>query len=58
MVDVTNIPDVKACDEVDLIGDYFMANDMGKLIRATGYNVVSNISLKVSKMYYDKRGLK
>lgn len=55
MVDVSKISDVKAEDEVILLGEIenikFTADDMAKIIGTIGYEIVCNISKRVPRLY-------
>lgn len=55
MVDVSDIPNVKSEDEVILIGksenELFLADDMAELIGTIGYEIVCDISKRVSRVY-------
>ncbi len=59
MVDVTDIPNVKANDEVILIGksgdSKVSADDLADMIGTIGYEVVCTISDRVSKIYKYKQ---
>ena len=58
MVDVTDIPEAKAYDEVVLIGqcqgEIFSADDMAEMIDTIGYEIVCNISKRVPRIYIEK----
>lgn len=55
MVDITDIDDVEMKTEVVLLdksGEYsYTADDMAKLIGTNGYEVVCDISKRVSRVY-------
>lgn len=51
MVDTTDIPIVKVNDEVELIGDYYSAEDMAQSIGTISYEVLCNISKRVVRIY-------
>lgn len=51
MVDVSDITDVKAGDEVILLNDSYSADDMANMIGTIGYEIVCNISKRVDRVY-------
>lgn len=55
MVDVTDIPSVKAYDEVVLIGksgdEKLTADDMAQMLGTIGYEVVCDVSKRVQRIY-------
>ena len=52
MVNVTDIDDVKPADEVVLLdGDHYTADDMAVMIGTIGYEIVCNISARVTRIY-------
>ena len=51
MVDVTNIPNVQFEDEVILIGEGYNADDMARDVGTIGYEIICNISKRVSRIY-------
>lgn len=58
MVDVTDISEAKAFDEVVLIGrcqgEIYSADDMAEMIDTIGYEIVCNISKRVPRIYIEK----
>ena len=51
-VDVTEIPEVQPDDEVILLNDStYTADDMAQSIGTIGYEVVCNISSRVTRVY-------
>lgn len=57
MVDVSDIPDVALGDEAVLLGksgnEQFTADDMAKIIGTIGYEIVCNISKRVTRVYLE-----
>lgn len=55
MVDVTDVPDVKAYDEVVLIGksrdEILTADDMAQMLGTIGYEVVCDVGKRVQRVY-------
>ena len=55
MVDVTDIPDVRAYDEVVLIGksgdEMLTADDMAQMLGTIGYEVVCDVGKRVQRVY-------
>ena len=55
MVDITDIPDVKAYDEVVLIGksgdEMLSADDMAQMLGTIGYEVVCDVGKRVQRIY-------
>ena len=51
MVDVTLIKDVKQGDEIELMGDFYSAEDMAKDLDTISYEIVCSISSRVAKVY-------
>lgn len=51
MVDVTDIQDVTAGDEVEIIGSSLTADDMAERIGTIGYEIVCDISKRVPRVY-------
>lgn len=51
MVDVTDIPEVSFEDEVVLLGDGYTADDMAKEIGTIGYEIVCDITKRVTRVY-------
>lgn len=51
MVDVTNCPNVSLGDEVELLNEKYNADEMANEIGTIGYEVLCNISERVSRIY-------
>lgn len=51
MVDISDIPEVKIGTEVQLLTDNYNADDMAQDIGTIGYEVVCNISNRVTRVY-------
>lgn len=51
MVDVSSIPNVQMGMEVELLNDYYNADDMAKDVGSIGYEIICNISKRVTRMY-------
>ncbi len=51
MVDVTNIPEARAYDEVILLNDEFNADDMANIFGTIGYEIVCDIGKRVERVY-------
>ena len=52
MVDVTDIPDVKFENELVLLGEGYTADDMAQDAGTIGYEIVCDISKRVTKVYH------
>lgn len=59
MVDVSKIPDVKAGDQVTLIGrdgeEFIPAEELADLTNTINYEITCNISKRVPRVYYRKK---
>ena len=53
MVDVSNI-EAKIGDEVIIFGDEFTANDVARLLKTISYEVITGISERVKRIYYQE----
>ena len=53
MVDITNIP-AKVNDEVIIFGDKFTADDVAKLLNTISYEIITGISERVKRVYYQE----
>ena len=51
MVDVTDVEGVSLYDEVTLIGEGYTADDMARDVGTIGYEIVCDISARVSRIY-------
>lgn len=51
MVDVTDIPEAAFEDEVVLLGEGYTADDMAKTIGTIGYEIVCDITKRVTRVY-------
>ena len=51
MIDVTDVPEASPYDVVTLLGDGYTADDMARDVGTIGYEIVCDISARVSRIY-------
>jgi len=52
MIDITEIPEAKTGDEVEIFGEHISVNELAMTLNTIPYEILTNVSPRVKKIYY------